>query len=68
MARMTSLADSNKFDGIIHLKELCTYMDIVLKKLRQRPLFLQMQHYVLAMIKHKRLRANIPQYGLSELG
>ena len=41
IARMTSRAIAAKFEEeIIRLKELCTHMDIIVERLRQRPLFL----------------------------
>ena len=41
LARTTSRAIATKFEEeIIRLKELCTYMDITVEKLRRRPLFL----------------------------
>ena len=42
LARMTSWAITTAFEEeIIHLKNLCTHIDIVVEKLRQRPLFLK---------------------------
>ena len=42
LARMTSWAITTAFEEeIIHLKNLCTHIDIVVEKLRLRPLFLK---------------------------
>ena len=40
MARTTTQVIATKFEEeIIRLKELCTHMDIIVEKLRRRPLF-----------------------------